>query len=107
MDAVYPQNLESFARCFTVPITHTAPQDPGTAIALPVTVKTALGLDPEPSWVCLDELNVFSWPGYDLRSIPGTNRIDYGPLPQPLFEQIRHGVLALNRARRIKQVDRD
>jgi hypothetical protein len=102
-----PRDEHGDMRVAVVPITHTAPQDPGTSIALPVAVKTALGLDPEPSWVCLDELNVFSWPGYDLRSISGTNRIDYGPLPQPLFEQIRRGVVALNRARRAKRVDRD
>lgn len=102
-----PRDAHGDTRVAVVPITHTAPQDLSTAIALPAVVKTALGLDPEPSWVCLDELNVFSWPGYDLRSISGTNRIDYGPLPRRLFEQIRHGVVALNRARRIKQVDRD
>ena len=102
-----PSNEHGDTRVVVVPVTHTAPLDPATAIALPATVKAALGLDAEPSWVCLDELNVFSWPGYDLRSIPGTARIDYGALPQPLFEQIKRGVLALNRARRTQQVDRD
>lgn len=66
-----------------------------------------LGLDADPAWVRLDEVNVFAWPGYDLRPIAGTNRIDYGPLPKPLFERIRHGVVALNRARRVTQVTRD
>jgi hypothetical protein len=80
-------------RVLVVPITHTAPHDAATAIALPQTVKESLGLDADPAWVCLDELNVFSWPGYDLRTVPGTDRIDYGSLPQALFERIRTGVL--------------
>ena len=94
-------------RVAVVPVTHSAPDDPAASIELPQAVKAALGLDPEPSWVRLDELNVFSWPGYDLRSVPGTDRVDYGPRPQPLFERIRRGILALNGARRIRQVDRD
>jgi len=102
-----PRDEAGDLRVAVVPVTHSAPDDPAASIELPQAVKAALGLDPEPSWVRLDELNVFSWPGYDLRSVPGTDRIDYGPLPQPLFERIRRGVLALNRARRVRQVDRD
>jgi hypothetical protein len=52
-------------------------------------------------------LNLFSWPGYDLRPIAGTDRIDYGVLPQPLFERIRRGVVALDRARKTRPVARD
>jgi hypothetical protein len=102
-----PRGEAGDLRVAVVPVTHSAPDDPAASIELPQAVKVALGLDPEPSWVRLDELNVFSWPGYDLRPVPGTDWIDYGPLPQPLFERIRRGVLALNRARRIRQVDRD
>jgi hypothetical protein len=102
-----PRNQHGDIRVVVVPVTHTAPADPETSLALPQAVRTALGLDPDPSWVRLDELNVFSWPGYDLRVISGTDRIDYGPLPKPLFERIRRGVLALDRARRTRQVRRD
>jgi hypothetical protein len=102
-----PRDANGDTRVAVVPITHTAPHDPMTAIALPRAVQDAIGLDTDPAWVCLDELNVFSWPGYDLRTVPGTNRIDYGPLPQPLFERIRNSVLALHRARRGRSVDRD
>ena len=63
-----------------------SPEDPASAIALPAAVKTALGLDREASWICVDELNSFAWPGYDLRPVPGTNEISYGALPRPLFE---------------------
>lgn len=94
-------------RVVVVPVTHTPPVEAATAIVLSAEVKAALGLDSAPSWVCLDELNLFSWPGYDLRPIAGTDRIDYGVLPQPLFERIRRGVVALDRARKTRPVARD
>nr|WP_294511161.1 hypothetical protein [uncultured Rhodopila sp.] len=102
-----PRDEHGETRVAVVPVTHTAPSDPSTSIQLPRAVKAALGLDAEASWVRLDELTVFSWPGYDMRPIPGTDRIDHGPLPRPLFEHIRDGVIALHKARRVKQVKRD
>ena len=102
-----PRDAHGDTRVAVVPITHTPPRTVDIAIELPAAVKTALGLDPEPSWICLDELNAFSWPGYDLRPVPGTNNVAYGSLPKELFEQVRQGVLALNRARRIRQANRD
>jgi hypothetical protein len=101
-----PRDALGDTRVAVVPITHAAPLEQDASIPLPAAVSTALGLDADAAWVRLDELNVFSWPGYDLRPIPGTNRIDYGALPKPLFEQIRRGVIALNSARRSKQVER-
>jgi hypothetical protein len=69
------------------PITHTRPQDPTVAIEIPVRVKAHLGLDGEQSWVILDELNVFTWPGFDLRPIKDREgRVDYGFLPPKLFD---------------------
>ena len=102
-----PRSETGGTRVVVVPITHTAPDDPGTSIPIPAQVRVDLGLDTAPSWVRLDELNVFAWPGYDLRTIPGTETIVYGPLPKPLFERIRTGVIALDRARRVKPVNRD
>ena len=71
------------------PITHSPPHDPRVAIEIPTRVKRHLGLDSERSWVILDELNVFRWPGYDLRPIPDKDgRYDYGLLPPKFFESI-------------------
>jgi hypothetical protein len=47
------------------------------------------------SWVRLDELNVFTWPGYDLWVVPGTSQIDHGPLHRPFFERVRRGIVEL------------
>jgi len=72
-----------------VPITHVPPEDPGIAVEIPLRVKEHLGLDSERSWVILDELNVFTWPGFDLRPIRrGETRVDYGFLPPKLFERL-------------------
>jgi len=103
-----PRDRNGNVRVVVVPVTHAAPADPATAVALPPTVKASLGLDAaEPSRICLDELNVFAWPGYDFRPIPGTERYSYGVLPEGLFKQVRDGIVALRRAERTRQVLRD
>lgn len=49
-----------------VPITHSPHRNPDAAIEIPSAIKRHLGLDDQPSWIVLDDLNVFTWPGYDL-----------------------------------------
>ena len=72
-----------------VPITHTAPQDPDVAVEIPPRVKEHLGLDGERSWIILNEMNVFMWPGFDLRAISRDNpRVDYGLLPPKFFDSV-------------------
>ncbi len=102
-----PPDRNGNIRVVVVPLSHLLPADPATAITLPPSVKAVLGLDDAPSWICLDELNVFAWPGYDLRPVPGTGRYDYGILPENLFQQVRSGILALRQANRTRQLVRD
>ena len=102
-----PADTDGGTRVVVVPVTHAMPTDPHAAIALPSTVKASLGLDDAPSWICLDELNVFAWPGYDLRPVRETGRYEYGVLPEALFRQVRDGIMALSRARRVRQMARD
>jgi hypothetical protein len=72
-----------------VPITHSPPHDPDVAVEIPPPVKEHLGLDAERSWVILDEVNVFTWPGFDLRPIKrDETRVDYGLLPPRFFDQL-------------------
>lgn len=82
------------------PITHSPPRGAGIAIEIPPKVKTHLGLDNQRSWVTLDELNEFVWPGYDLYPVPNTppGTFAYGYLPPVLFIQIRDRILALDAA---------
>ena len=90
------------------PITHLAPSDPTASIELPDDVKHMLGLDAERQWLCFDELNRFTWPGFDLRPPPGRRRRwDYGMLPQPLFEQLRQGILGRQSERTLRVQVRD
>lgn len=90
------------------PITHAPPDDPDLAIEIPPRTKARLGLDWERSWVVLSEINVFEWPGPDLRAVPGSNppRFDYGVMPPSFFRQVRNRLAELVRNRRSKVVAR-
>jgi len=94
-------------RTLVAPITHSVPEDPADSLEIPAHVSRTLDLDGERHWLRLDELNRFSWPGFDLRHIPGkAGRYDYGTLPQALFEQLRQGILDRQQARRGHTQDR-
>lgn len=95
-------------RVYVLPVTHTPPSEPHRAIEIPSRVKQHLGLDGERSWIVLDEINDFLWPGYDLRPIPGSQpaRVYYGVLPPRFFDTVRNAFLALARQRRVKRVPR-
>ena len=89
-------------------ITHTPPAQDAEAVELPLRVKQALKLDDERSWVVLDEVNQFTWPGYDIRPVPGTrDRFSYGFIPPKLYDTIIGRILELAAARRVAQIPRD
>lgn len=101
-----------------LPITHTPPGTSpagGAAAHLKLTARECqnVGLDGADHWVVLNEVNRFTWPGYDLRTIPGTDRYDYGGLPRATFERIVKALVALDAARKAakrpatRPVDRD
>lgn len=91
-----------------VPITHSPHSDPETAIEIPRRVAEHLGLDSDRSWVVLEDVNVFTWPGYDLRQIPGqAGRYDYGLLPPRFFETIVKRFAELRQRGRIAATSRD
>ncbi len=95
-------------RVSVAPITHTPPATDGEAIELPPRVKQALGLDDDRSWIMLDEVNQFAWPGYDLRPVPGSkDRFAYGFIPPKLYDSVIARILALAAARRVAQIPRD
>jgi hypothetical protein len=71
-----------------LPITHSAPSDPATAVEIPMPVKRHLGLDDDRSWIIVDEGNEFLWPGYDLRKLPHSDCYEYGFLPPRFFNQV-------------------
>jgi hypothetical protein len=89
-----------------LPITHSAPTDPATAIEIPAPVKRHLGLDDARSWIVINEGNEFDWPGYDVRKVPGTDRYDYGFLPRRFFNFVIKAFVAWQNANKGRIIPR-
>lgn len=66
------------------PITHAPPNDPGSGVEIPTAVKERLGLDQDRSWIVTNEVNIFTWPGFDLRPVDAARGFAYGFLPRGL-----------------------
>jgi hypothetical protein len=64
-------DAEGDMRVTVLPITHSIPEDPSVGVEIPVETKKRLGLDAERSWIIVSEGNEFTWPGPDLRPVPG------------------------------------
>lgn len=91
-----------------VPITHTPPHDPSVAVEIPWRVKEHLRLDGERSWIVINEMNVFVWPGFDLRPISRDGaRVEYGFLPPRFFDQVIEKLSRLIDAGAVDQTARD
>ena len=71
-------------------------------VALPKPVATAAGLSPESS-VVVDEMNVLTWPGYDIRPLMDTAGHVVGRMC-PGFTSI---IISEILARRVSKIDRD
>lgn len=90
------------------PATHSPPGAGDAALEIPAAVKRHLGLDDARSWVILDEVNEFAWPGFDLRPIPPSrDRFAYGFLPPRFFDRIMAMVAQVWSADRGKSTQRD
>lgn len=76
-----------------VPVTHTQPSDSSQAVRLTEATRRRLGLDGEASWIITSELNVFRWPGPDIRLTPQGDYA-YGELPAVVFNAVREQLLA-------------
>ncbi len=82
-------------------ITHSPPQESAFAVEIPARVKQHLGLDDARSWIILDEVNQFDWPGFDLRPVPGrTDRFAYGFIPPRLYDAARSILLEASARRK-------
>lgn len=92
-----------------VPITHTQPDDEAMGVRLLEKVQRQLGLDTEPAWVVVSEVNRFIWPGPDLRPISADkpDTFAYGFLPRDLLLDIRDRMAAWHRAHRVSIVRRE
>jgi hypothetical protein len=71
-----------------MPATHEEPDDATEGVEIPQSTKARLGLDWDRSWVKVNEVNRFVWPGFDLRKIPGREAYAYGFVGPKLFAKI-------------------
>jgi hypothetical protein len=70
-------------------------------------VKRKLGLDDLPSWIITTELNIFTWPGFDIRPInKSKSEYVYGYLPIDVFEKVKASINNNRKAQRIKLAKR-
>lgn len=95
--------------CVVLPITHTPPDRAADAIEIPRSERERLGLDGERSWIVLSEINVFNWPGPDLRPVPSRDpaTVMYGRLSRGLFARLVAAVKDRLRDRPPRQVARE
>jgi hypothetical protein len=89
-----------------LPITHSMPKSLELAIEIPAAVKKRLGLDSARSWVVFGEFNRFTWPGPDLRRVPGRDdaSIAYGSLPPRFLTELQKQFYAAYTAQRLRIV---
>jgi hypothetical protein len=101
-------NAGGLKRVAVAPITHVPPNDPNVAVEIPARVKEYLGLDSDRSWVVLEEVNVFTWPGFDLRPVRrGETRVEYGMLPPKFFQQLIAKFTELHTQGKVAAASRD
>jgi hypothetical protein len=96
-------------RVAVAPITHATPELNSGAILIPPATARRLGLDDLPQWIVTREINLFTWPGGDIRPVPGKapSTIAYGHLPHALATQVIEGVRHHVRSRSSQAVERD
>lgn len=78
------------------PVTHSPPALPHDAIEIPEQTKKRLGLDDARSWIKTNDLNVFIWPGPDLRPVnqSGSQQgFAYGFLPASMVKELVRKIL--------------
>lgn len=90
---------------YILPITHTAPLREEDGIEIPQATKRRLGLDDERSWIITTELNRFTWPGPDIRTVASGGYL-YGYLPEKLMSLVLDQVRKHAREKRLNTVSR-
>jgi len=101
-----PDQAGTVKHVIVAPITHSPPRSASEAIEIPLAVKKHLGLDDEPSWIVVTEVNRVNWndPG-----IVPDRRTDwvYGAMPQGYVKQVQDRIRDRAKARRLDLFDRD
>ena len=91
-------------RVGVVPITTAKPSQDTPALELPASIGKQIGLGDKPSWIIVNEANVFKWPGEDIR--PATpQKWEFGQLPPNFTKDIIQA--AREQRQRMKTIGRD
>ena len=79
------------SRVAVVPLTTRPPSADTAALELPASIAKSMGLGERTCWIVVDEVNLFTWPGPDLR--PATrDRWSFGLLPPGITKTLVEGV---------------
>lgn len=90
------------------PITHSPPAIAEDAIEIPPPVKSMLDLDEERSWIVVTEINVFAWPGPDLRPAGQEDETTplIGYLPARFFRTVRDRIVTQHKRKKLRRIQR-
>jgi len=98
---------------YALGVSHKPPEKGERALEVPPKLKRHLGLDDEPSWIYTDQLNVFAWPGPDLRpaewlsSLPGAKGgCIIAALPADWFQEVKDHLAESYRLKMVKPIPR-
>lgn len=92
---------------YVLPITHSRPTDNRNAIEIPPQVAKTAGLDDEQCWIITNQLNVFTWPGFDLEPVGGGLVVSLGKLPPGIAQDMVLAVEENIRDSEIVTINRD
>lgn len=87
-------------RVLVLAITHSPPQSDNAALEIPDAVKAEAGLDAHRQWIVVNEANAFTWPGPDLRNVPGSHPPSpvYGTMPIDFLTAVISAYVARRKA---------
>lgn len=98
-----------FLLTYALGISHMRPREGQRALEVPAKLCRHIGLDAESKWIYTDEVNVFVWPGPDLRPARRISQrrvaIDgcvLGALPVDWFEEVKRHFAESYRLRHLR-----
>ncbi len=98
---------------YALGISHMPPSTGRRALEVPPKLRRWIGLDREPQWIYTDEVNVFVWPGPDLRPAQWISTRDIledtcvlGALPDDWFATVKQHFLESYEKRLLRLVKR-
>ena len=99
-------------RVVVAPLTTVDPGVQAAAVEVPVLTQQRLGLGGGRSWIITDQVNVFEWPGPDIRPVPQQSadpkrRFAYGFLGPKTLMRVIDGIQAQRSRRALSAVRRD